>query len=41
MKSTLLNQTWWGFSNNTKDAPKFEYNFQFWFYLFFNEKMAQ
>jgi hypothetical protein len=31
-KSTLLNQTRWGFSNNTKNAPKFQYSFQFWFW---------
>jgi hypothetical protein len=27
MKSTLLNQTWWKLSSNTKNAPKFQYNF--------------
>jgi hypothetical protein len=31
-KSTLLNQTWWGLSNNTKNAPKFQYSFQSWFF---------
>jgi hypothetical protein len=40
-KSTLLNQTWWGLSNNTKNAPKFQYSFQFWFFEKFNEKIVQ
>jgi len=31
MKSTLLNQTWRGLSNNTKNTPKFRYKFQSWF----------
>jgi len=39
-KSTLLNQTWWGLSNNTKNAPKFQY-IQPWFFKKFNEKMVQ
>ncbi len=37
-KSTLLNQTWWGLSNNIKNAPKFQYNFQSWFFKNFNGK---
>jgi hypothetical protein len=41
MKSTLLNQTWWGLSNNTKNAPKFQYYFRSWFFKKFNEKMVQ
>jgi hypothetical protein len=40
-KSTLLNQTWWGLSNNTKNTPKFQYSFQFWFFKKFNEKLVQ
>jgi hypothetical protein len=40
-KSTLLNQTWWGLSNNTKNAPKFQYSFQSWFFKKFTEKMVQ
>jgi len=41
MKSILLNQTWWGLSNNTKNAPKFQYSFQSWFLKKFNEKVVQ
>jgi hypothetical protein len=40
-KSILLNQTWQGLSNNTKNAPKFQYSFQSWFFKKFNEKMVQ
>jgi hypothetical protein len=40
-KSTLLNQTWWGLSNNAKNAPKFQYSLQFFFFKKFNEKMVQ
>ncbi len=40
MKSTLLNQTWWGFSNNTENTPKFQYSFQSWFFKKLNEKMV-
>ncbi len=40
-KSTLLNQTWWGFSNNTKNVPKFQYNFESWLFKKINEKMVQ
>jgi hypothetical protein len=40
-KSTSLNQTWWRLSNNTKNAPKFQYSFQSWFFKTFNEKMVQ
>jgi hypothetical protein len=38
--STLLNQIWWGLSNNTKNTPKFQYSFQFWFFKKINEKMV-
>jgi hypothetical protein len=31
MKSTLLKQTWWGLSNNTNNAPKFQYIFNLGF----------
>jgi hypothetical protein len=41
MKSTLLNQTWWRLSNNTKNAPNFQYSFQSWFFKKINEKMVQ
>jgi len=40
-KSTLLNQIWWRFSNNTKNTPKFQYTFQSWFSKKLNEKMIQ
>jgi hypothetical protein len=40
-KSTLLNQTWQGLSNNTKNTPKFQDSFQSWFFKKFNEKMVQ
>jgi len=40
-KSTLLNQTWWRLSNDTKNTPKFQYSFQSWFFKKFNEKMVQ
>jgi hypothetical protein len=40
-KSTLLNQIWWRLSNNTKNAPKFQYSFQSWFLKKINEKMVQ
>jgi hypothetical protein len=39
MKSTLLNQTSWGLSSNTKNAPKFQCSFQSWYFKKFNEKM--
>jgi hypothetical protein len=32
MESTLLNQTWWGFSNNSKNAPVFQHSCQSWFF---------
>jgi hypothetical protein len=41
MKSTLLNQTWWGLSNNTNNTPKFQYSFQSRFFKKINEKMVQ
>jgi hypothetical protein len=45
MKQTLLiltlNLTHQKLSNNTHNTPKFQYNFQFWFYLIFIEKMIQ
>ncbi len=40
-KSALLNQTCWKLSNNTKNAPKFQYSFQSWFFKNFYEKMVQ
>jgi len=41
-KSKLLNQTRWVLSNNTKNFPKFQYSFQFWFsFKNFDEKMVQ
>ncbi len=40
-KSTLLNQTWWGLSNNTNNAPKFQYSFQSWFFQKIQKKIVQ
>ncbi len=37
-KSNLLNQTWWGLSNITKNTPKSQYSFQSWFFKKINEK---
>ncbi len=35
-KSTSLNETWWRLSKNTKEAPKFQYSSQSWFFKKFN-----
>jgi hypothetical protein len=40
-KRTPLNLTRQVLSNNTKSTSEFQYNFQFWFYLVFIEKMVQ
>jgi len=40
-KSILLNQTWGGLPNNTKNAPKFQFTFQSWFFKKINEKLVQ
>jgi len=42
METMLFNQTWRGLSNNTKNAPIFQYKFQSWVFLIKNnEKMVQ
>jgi hypothetical protein len=41
VKLTLLNLTHWGLFNNTKNASKFQYSFQFQVYLIFIEKIIQ
>jgi hypothetical protein len=41
VEKNLLNLSHQEFSNNTKNTPKFQYSFQFQFYLVFIEKMIQ
>jgi hypothetical protein len=41
VKWTLLNLIRQGLSKNSKNASKFQYSCQFWFYLFFIEKMIE